>query len=310
VRLPLIHYNILPEKSKVVRLHNESLLISVNIWMYIFLNKTVILLCKKLTYCKIVLYFISKYYKVLSASVGLGVFFYLFAENSREVIFMGVSTFKKSKGLQEQIDIQEAFNIWNSLRVWYHSKETVQFMNNFVQDHDFDLLLGKWQGSIEKYEKLAEKLQLKVPKNPPEDFKTSMRINELRDDLIYRRVYHDLTAELFFLTNAYRSSTTNDNVRQVIRHDLTSHLNDFELLYKYGKLKGWHDEPPAYKTAKPVKNESLAVSEAFHILDHIGQRYHQLQLTFCQVYWEHWLCIPSVLLCIFSGYHGRFILFH
>jgi hypothetical protein len=56
-------------------------------------------------------------------------------------------------------------------------------------------------------------------------------------------------------------------------------VDDFEVLYKYGKLKGYMDEPPAYKTAQPVKNEPLTTSEAFHLLDHIGQRYHQLQLT-------------------------------
>ena len=87
-----------------------------------------------------------------------------------------------------------------SLRSRYHSRETVQLYKNFVHDRDFDLLLGKfvvtWQGSIEKYEQLGEQLQIKVPNNQPRDFKTTMKISQITDDLIYRRIYNDLTAEL------------------------------------------------------------------------------------------------------------------
>jgi hypothetical protein len=204
-------------------------------------------------------------------------------EKSQEVTIMVFTIFKKSRGTQEQLDIQEAFNLWNALRVRYNSIETVQLYKNFTHDQDFNLLLSKfiitWNGQGKRYETLAEKLRVKVPKKPPRDFKSSFKLNEFTDDLIFRRIFNDMTAELYFLATAYRSSTTNDGVRQIIRQDLKSHLDDFELLYKYGKLKGYMDEPPAYKTAKPVKNEPLAVSEAFHILDHIGQRYHQLQLT-------------------------------
>lgn len=39
-----------------------------------------------------------------------------------------------------------------------------------------------------------------------------------------------------------------------------SHLNNFEQLYKYGKLKGWMDIAPSFKTNKPVDKEKLSVS--------------------------------------------------
>ncbi len=139
--------------------------------------------------------------------------------------------------------------------------------------------MDQWTKSAEKYEKLIEQFMIKSPTKPPRDFAITIKINHIADDLVYRRIYNDLTSQMYFLATAYRLSITNDHVRKIIRADLESHLKNFDTLYKYGKLKGWMDDPPAYKTAKAEVNEPLAVSEAFHILDHIGMRYHQLQLT-------------------------------
>lgn len=196
---------------------------------------------------------------------------------------MGISIFKQSNGLKEEIDIQEAFNIWNALRARYHSVETIYLLRNFIHDRDFIVVLGgflnQWTKSTEKYEKLIEQFKIKSPTKPPREFAITVNINHIADDLVYRRIYNDLTSQMYFLGTAYRSSVTNDRVRKIIRADLESHLKNFDTLYKYGKLKGWMEDPPAYKTAKAGVNEPLAVSEAFHILDHIGMRYHQLQLT-------------------------------
>ncbi len=196
---------------------------------------------------------------------------------------MSISVFKQSRGLKEEIDIQEAFNIWNATRARYQSVETIKLYKNFVHDRDFNVILGKfdttWTASAQKYEALAKKFKLKVPQKHARDFNISLKINEITDDLIYRRIYNDLVSEMYFLTTSYRSSSTNDNVRKTLRADLESHLKDFDVLYKYGKLKGWMDDPPAYKTAKPVSNEPLAVSEAYHLLDHINLRYQKLELT-------------------------------
>ncbi len=44
---------------------------------------------------------------------------------------MGISIFKKLRGLKEEIDIKEAFNIWNMLRSRYHSTDTVRLFPIF-----------------------------------------------------------------------------------------------------------------------------------------------------------------------------------
>ncbi len=194
---------------------------------------------------------------------------------------MSISVFKK--GQQEQLDVQEVFNIWNLLRARYYSMELVKFFTNFVHDREFSLVLSTLlkhytkQASI--LEKEGKKFKIKVPERPPYDLNISVRIEAITDKFIFRSVYNGLIAQLFSLMTAYRTSTTNDGIRQIIAEDLKEHLNDFELLYKYGKLKGWQSDPPAYKTAKPVTNEPLSVSEAFHIWDNLSHRYDQFHLT-------------------------------
>jgi hypothetical protein len=196
---------------------------------------------------------------------------------------MGISIFKKSKGLKEEIDIKEAYNIWSMLRARYHSVDTIQIFKDIAHDREFIILLGKladeWNKYIKQYENHAVSFQLKVPKRPPYDYRTSTKINQFSDRYIFTRVFNDIIAQLYPLVTAYRTSTTNDSVRKTIQNDLREHVGSFELVYKFGKLKGWMDEPPAYKTSKTTTNESLSTGAAFHILDHVSQRYHQLQLT-------------------------------
>ncbi|MDW7650825.1 MAG: spore coat protein [Bacillota bacterium] len=140
-------------------------------------------------------------------------------------------------------------------------------------------LADEWNQFIQEYENQAVRFQLKVPKRPPHNYRTGTKISQFTDRYIFTRVFNDIVAQLYPLVTAYRTSTTNDSVRKTIGKDLQEHIRSFETVYKFGKLKGWMDEPPAYKTAKTAVTESLTTGEAFHILDHVSHRYHQLQLT-------------------------------
>ncbi len=196
---------------------------------------------------------------------------------------MGVSVFKKSRGLKEEIDIKESYNIWSMLRARYHSVDTIKIFKDIAHDRDFIIVLGQlvddWNKFVGEYESQALRFQLKVPKRPPHDYRTSAKINQFTDRYIFTRVFNDVVAQLYPLVTAYRTSTTNDSVRKIIKNDLLGHVKSFELVYKLGKMKSWMDEPPAYKTAKTTITESLTTGAAFHILDHVTHRYHQLQLT-------------------------------
>jgi hypothetical protein len=193
-----------------------------------------------------------------------------------------ISIFKRARGGREQIDIQEAFNIFNLLRARYVSSQTVQIFRNFVHDRDWDMVLDGFLTHFDKQinvlEEDAKKFRITMPTKPPVDTKFATSINEITDDYIYKKIYHDLIAQLMSLIHAVRTTSTNDNLRNSIIQDLTTHFKDFEILYKFGKLKGWEEAYPVYKTALPHENESLSTAEAFHIWDHIILRYEQIEL--------------------------------
>jgi spore coat protein CotF len=193
-----------------------------------------------------------------------------------------ISKINKVKARQEQLDIQESFNIYNLLRARYVSLQTVQLFTNFVHDIDWEVLLDRFKKhfmkQIDVLEKLGEKFRIIMPGRPPLDIKFATRINDITDDYIYRKIYHDMVAQLMSLTNAVRSSSTNDNLRSLVIDDLTVHFEDFDALYKFGKTKGWEEAYPVYKTSLPQQEEPLSTSEAFHIWDHISLRYEQIEL--------------------------------
>ena len=192
------------------------------------------------------------------------------------------SIFKRARGGREQIDIQEAFNIFNLLRARYVSSQTIQIFKNFVHDRDWTIILNDFlkhfETQIQVLENEGKRFRVSMPTKPPLDVKFAASLNEITDEYIYKKVYHDLIAELMSLIHAVRTTSTNDNLRNTIIQDLTTHFKDFEVLYKFGKIKGWEESYPVYKTALPQKNEKLSTAEAFHIWDHICLRYDQIEL--------------------------------
>ena len=193
-----------------------------------------------------------------------------------------VSLIKKVKKREESIDIQESYNIYNLLRARYVSTQTIQLFKNFVHDVDWQTILDGFQKHFEKQiivlEGLCEKFRIVMPNKPPLDVKFATRINDLRDDYIYKKIYSDLISQMMSLTNAVRSTSTNDNIRSIIIHDLITNFEDFDILYKFGKFKGWEETYPVYKTSIEQVKEQLSTSEAFHISNHITMRYEQIEL--------------------------------
>ncbi len=52
----------------------------------------------------------------------------------------------------------------------------------------------------------------------------TLSINEITDEYIYKRRYHDLIAQLMSLMHAVRTTSTNDNLRNTIMQDLITHF--------------------------------------------------------------------------------------
>ncbi len=193
-----------------------------------------------------------------------------------------ISIFKKAKQQNERLDIQEAFNVYNLLRARYVSTQTVQLFKNFAHDLGWEVILEGFRKHFDKQigilEELGERYRIIMPTRSPVDVKFATNINDITDEYIYKKMYHDLIAQLMSLIHAVRSSSTNDKLRHIIIQDLKIHFEDFDTLYKFGKLKGWEETYPVYKTAMPHEDEQLSTSEAFHIWDHINLRYEEIEL--------------------------------
>ncbi len=140
------------------------------------------------------------------------------------------SIFKRARGEKEQIDIQEAFNIFNLLRARYLSSQTVKIFKNFVHDREWGIILDRFLKHFEQQitvlEAEGKKFRISVPNKPPLDIKFAASINEITDEYIYKKIYHDLIAQLMSLIHAVR--TTSDKY------------------LKYGKMKGWTRVVPIY----------------------------------------------------------------
>ncbi|MDW7685393.1 MAG: hypothetical protein SCK29_14920 [Bacillota bacterium] len=128
-------------------------------------------------------------------------------------------------------------------------------------------------------EKEAKKFSLKVPTRPAIGIESSLKINELTDKFLYFRIVTDMLSELFSLSRSVRTTLTSDRLRKQFTEFFVSHFEHYEDLNSFGKLKGWEEVTPGFKTPKTKQNEQLSVSDAFHIFDHIRQRYGQIELT-------------------------------
>jgi len=196
---------------------------------------------------------------------------------------MKPSIFKMAKQKRELIDIEEAFNLWNLLGVRYRNIYTIRLFCNFVHDLDLfnfmETIKDDFEKQVKILEKETERFEIKVPRRPPESVKISDRVEEFSDQYIYREVFNLLKEDLFTLSRTVRTSTTNDRLRRIFRRFLKNQLYNFDDFLKFGKLKGWLDTAPTYKTARPVRKERLDVVEAYHLWDHLNLRYDQIQLT-------------------------------
>ena len=204
---------------------------------------------------------------------------------------MDISFFKKSKTDTENISSREAFNIWDILRARYNSVESLYFFNNFVHDREFSYLINNlikdYQKQVDKLEKLAKKYKLKVPASPTKEMTFSVQLDQVTDKFVFRKVFSDLVFELSSLNQGVISTAFNDELRDHFVKFTFAHLNNFQTLYKYGKVKGWTEIPPAYKTYKPVEKEELSVSEASNLWHHLNLRYDQLNMTTIFIQFVH-----------------------
>ena len=210
-----------------------------------------------------------------------------------------ISIFNKNRvSKNKRVSTAEAYNIWNLIRQSNLNINTNNILKNFI--HDPELLIFA-NDTINEYKKLVKilseygaKYKVPLPSMPQEDIQFTATIDVITDEVIFKNLINDIIYSIYELMGAIKSSTTTDDLRKSLIDFTKNKLDRYQFLYKYGKVKGWVEVSPSYKT-KPTKKESLSVAEATHIWDHLIVRYDQLYLTNLHLEFVHDLDFRKIL---------------
>ncbi|MEW6182241.1 MAG: DUF3231 family protein [Bacillota bacterium] len=194
-----------------------------------------------------------------------------------------ISIFKRNSSGRDVIDVSEGYNIWVIVSLRYYYIETFQIMRNFVHDRDLAIVVNSLVDLFNEQkivlESQAAKHVVRLPARPSVEAKTASRMDVITDYLVYNQAFQLTKYDLIMLGYSIRTSTTNDSIRENFEAFAIKGIGFHNQLQKYGKLKGYQDPPPSFKTSKPVDREEISLGEAFQLWDFLSHRYDQMQLT-------------------------------
>jgi len=74
--------------------------------------------------------------------------------------------------------------------------------------------------------------------------------NLINDDYTYRLIYIGIVGATFMHSAAVKQSLTNDRIRELFIDLLIAEIEIQDRFIKYGKMKGYLNEPPQFATKK------------------------------------------------------------
>lgn len=151
---------------------------------------------------------------------------------------------------QKIINVSEAFYIWDILVVKLDILETIQILENFIEDTDLELLNGQVSNGIttgiRDMEKLMEDYGMPFPDRPPAGKNAIVSVEQFTDRYIFQALFESVQAFFPILAGGFMNSTT-PQIRKAIKNHLLLTIELQELMVEYGKLKGFLWEPPVYR---------------------------------------------------------------
>ncbi|NLY38017.1 MAG: DUF3231 family protein [Firmicutes bacterium] len=200
---------------------------------------------------------------------------------------------------QQQIDIREAFNIWDVLNSKYIAVERLLTWDNLAHDLDLKHVINKALKSLEKniatLEKLAAQYAVKTPDRNRSNVVFSGAQQLTTDEFIAMDLFLYYQSHIENLSRVLRSSVTNDSIRSVIKNMALKTIDETDTLVKYLKTKGWLSTPPLYKHIPLETSESLGVADAANLWDHLTLRYDNIRTTEYFISIAHDLDFKSIL---------------
>ncbi len=189
----------------------------------------------------------------------------------------------KGEQKQNQIDIREAYSLWDVLNSKYLVMDKMMLYENFVHDPDLKLVIQvlykPLQKNINILEKEMEKYAIKSPDRnraaaiSPENPKT------ITDEEIATDIFIYFQEHIENLLRVFGSSVTNESVRKMFKEMTKRTVEETNTMIYYLRTKGWLSVPPIYKNVPTSVTEDLSMCEAANLWDHLAYRYDSLHTT-------------------------------
>lgn len=158
---------------------------------------------------------------------------------------IGESTREK----QKNVNVAEIYYIWDILVAKLDQMESVQIVENFIDDVDLKIIAGKIKHALQTGIKLMEQIManygVPFPARPPAGASTANKMEYINDRDIYQSLYESIQSFFPILVCGYMQSTT-PNIMKAIKNHILLTMELHELLVAYGKFKGYFNLPPKY----------------------------------------------------------------
>ena len=190
---------------------------------------------------------------------------------------------KRQDQKQRQIDIREAWNLFDLLRSKYIGIELLKTLNNNAHDIDLKKVLDLITSSLEKNSKIVEKylqeFSIISPDRNREAVNFPQAVQTVTDEFIANQLFVFIQEEIERLVRAHRTTVSNDKIRVFFKKLLLIKLNEIENLIPYLKLKGWIEVPPLFHKTPTGVNEKVSSVDIYHLWHHLTFRYDNINTT-------------------------------
>ncbi|MDW7675083.1 MAG: DUF3231 family protein [Bacillota bacterium] len=154
--------------------------------------------------------------------------------------------------LTEKLCTSEAYHLWDHLAYRYDNLRQTAIFSTFCFDTDFKAILAMGIEQLKKhstiFEKELEYFGIPMPKKPSELLVPPDNTELLDDEYMYRQTLIGIEGTIIMHAQALKQCTFNDRIRGIFKKLLLEEIGLQDRLIKYGKLKGWLNPIPAYKS--------------------------------------------------------------
>ena len=158
---------------------------------------------------------------------------------------------KSTEEKQQFISVGEIFIIWDIMVAKLDQLESIQIIENFIDDVDLRYISGKvvaaLQTGISHMEQIMADYGVPFPARPPAGVNTPTKMEHINDRDIYMSLFESIQSFFPILANGYMQSTS-PKIMKAIKNHLLLTMELHELLVEYGKFKGYLNLPPKYNT--------------------------------------------------------------